>query len=64
MLYRNASAQHPEAAHRVESPAMFYASIGDAAGSVSLPREAAVMVDTPAEVIPARERAMTKATRP
>ncbi|WP_329579217.1 hypothetical protein [Streptomyces sp. NBC_01361] len=104
MLYRNASVQHPEAAPRVESPAMFYSSVGDAAGIVSLPREApspraaglryaavlrrldrfdgilsavhlsmvigfgtdrcAVMVDTPAEVIPARERAMTKATRP
>ncbi|WP_411129179.1 crotonase/enoyl-CoA hydratase family protein [Streptomyces sp. x-19] len=39
MLHRNASLQHPEAAHRVESLAMFYSSIGDGAEGVSAFRE-------------------------
>ena len=39
MLYRNAAAPHPLDAHRAESLAMFYTSIGDGKEGVSAFRE-------------------------
>ena len=39
LLYRNAARPHPADAHRVDSLAMFYASIGDGAEGVRAFRE-------------------------
>jgi hypothetical protein len=39
MMWRNAAAPHPDEAHRVDSLAMFYTSIGDGKEGVAAFRE-------------------------